>query len=79
MLETAEKQNSLLKKFIKTTKESENNTGLKVDQKIAIQLKLDIDAYGKELKKFNVDPENFPPFMSLSECYQANLPENLNE
>lgn len=70
----ARKQNTILKKFIKT----ENDSSLLFDEKIAIQLSLDIVAYGEELKKFSIALEEFSPFTELGKCYHESLPENYN-
>ena len=76
MLETAQKQGSILKKYVKPTKDAEEATvGLTVDEKIAIQLSLDVISYGEEIQQhYKVVPANFPPFLALVQCYQANLP-----
>jgi len=75
MLQTAQKQNTILKKFIKTAKEPETGTvALKVDEKIAVQLSLDVAAYGEQLKALNISIDEFEPFQQLLGCSKIVFP-----
>jgi len=75
MLETAQKQNNILKKYVKAAKEADgSSSGLRVDEKIAIQLSLDVEKYQEELAKLGVEPDQFEPLQTLRQCYQDNLP-----
>merc|ERR1712137_100640 len=76
MLETAQKQNTILKKYVKAAKDTEGKSqGLRVDEKIAIQLSPDVEKYQEELCKLSVEPDQFAPLLTLRQSYQENLPQ----
>ena len=78
MLETVEKQSILLLKMRKNVKG--NDEGLvKGEDKIAQQLDLDVNEFGREISSFDIDISSLLPYQNLLSSYRHKLPKESSE
>ena len=67
LLETVEQQSKMLKKISRAAVPSGDASGLSDDDKILLQLHLDIARFGEAMREAGVDIDALPSYVSLRE------------
>lgn len=69
LLSTVAEQTQLLRKISQSNSQQQGD-GISDIDKMSLQLYLDVEEYGRQLQKWDIDPTKFPPYVNLKEIVQ---------
>lgn len=81
LMETVRQMDSALlrRSKMRTTAAASSNTGMGDSQKISLQLTLDVEAYGAQVKGFGINPTDLPSYVELTALITPSASEDATE